>query len=66
MIASVAFQNFKALRSARLELGPFNLVIGPNGSGKSSVIQAIEAAGLKPGVDIFVVSLDGWRLKYTP
>lgn len=42
MIASVAFQNFKALRSARIELGPFNLVIGPNGSGKSSVIQAIE------------------------
>lgn len=41
MIASVAFRNFKALRSARLELGPFNLLIGPNGSGKTSLIQAL-------------------------
>ncbi|MCX6937433.1 MAG: AAA family ATPase [Verrucomicrobia bacterium] len=41
MIASVAFRNFKALRSARIELGPFNLVIGPNGSGKTSLIQAL-------------------------
>ena len=41
MIASVAFQNFKALRAARIELLPFNLVIGPNGSGKSSLIQAL-------------------------
>ncbi len=41
MIASVAFQNFKALRSARIGLLPFNLVIGPNGSGKSSLIQAL-------------------------
>ena len=41
MIASVAFRNFKALRFARVELGPFNLVIGPNGSGKTSLIQAI-------------------------
>lgn len=41
MIASVAFQRFKALRNARLVLGPFNLVIGPNGSGKTSLIQAL-------------------------
>ena len=41
MIASVAFRNFKALRSARIELSPFNLVIGPNGSGKTSLIQAV-------------------------
>lgn len=41
MIASVAFQNFKALRSTSLALAPFNLVIGPNGSGKSSLIQAL-------------------------
>lgn len=41
MIASVAFRNFKALRSTRLSLSPFNLVIGPNGSGKTSLIQAI-------------------------
>lgn len=41
VIASVDFRNFKALRSARLEFAPFNLVIGPNGSGKSSLIQAL-------------------------
>jgi hypothetical protein len=41
MIASVAFRNFKALRSARLRLTPFNLVVGPNGSGKTSLIEAI-------------------------
>lgn len=41
VIASVAFRNFKALRSTSLTLSPFNLVIGPNGSGKTSLIQAI-------------------------
>ncbi|HEY0967608.1 MAG TPA: AAA family ATPase [Opitutaceae bacterium] len=41
MIASVAFQKFKALRNAHLKLGPFNLVIGPNGSGKTSLIEAL-------------------------
>lgn len=41
VIASVAFRNFKALRSARIKLSPFNLVIGPNGSGKTSLIQAV-------------------------
>jgi predicted ATPase len=41
MIASIAFQNFKALRSTRLALTPFNLVIGPNGSGKTSLIEAM-------------------------
>jgi predicted ATPase len=41
VIASVAFRNFKALRSAQLVLAPFNLIIGPNGSGKTSLIQAL-------------------------
>lgn len=41
MIASVAFRNFKALRSTDVALSPFNLVIGPNGSGKTSLIQAV-------------------------
>lgn len=41
MIASVSFRNFKALRSASLRLGPFNLIIGPNGSGKTTLIQAV-------------------------
>jgi predicted ATPase len=41
VIASVAFRNFKALRSTRVALTPFNLVIGPNGSGKTSLIEAM-------------------------
>ncbi|MSU46984.1 MAG: ATPase [Lacunisphaera sp.] len=41
MIAAVQFRNFKALRSAAVQLGPFNLFIGPNGSGKTSLIQAL-------------------------
>lgn len=35
------FRNFKALRSAALQLEPFNLLIGPSGSGKTSLIQAL-------------------------
>jgi len=41
VISSVAFHNFKALRAARVELRPFNLIVGPNGSGKTSLIQAL-------------------------
>jgi len=41
VISSVAFHNFKALREARVELRPFNLIVGPNGSGKTSLIQAL-------------------------
>ena len=41
MIAAVHFRNFKALRSAAIQLGAFNLFIGPNGSGKTSLIQAL-------------------------
>ncbi len=42
MIASIEFTNFKILRSARIELAPFNLLIGPNGSGKTSVLVALQ------------------------
>jgi len=41
MIAAVQFKNFKALRSAAVKLGPFNLLVGPSGSGKTSLIQAL-------------------------
>ena len=42
VIASIEFTNFKILRAARIELGPFNLIIGPNGSGKTSVLLALQ------------------------
>lgn len=45
MIASIAFHNFKALRSASVRLERFNLLIGPNGSGKSSLIDGIMRMG---------------------
>lgn len=41
MISAVHFRNFKALRSAALQLAPFNLMLGPSGSGKTSVIQSL-------------------------
>lgn len=41
MIAAVHFRNFKALRSAAVQLAPCNLLIGPSGSGKTSLIQAL-------------------------
>jgi len=41
MISAVHFRNFKALRSAAVQLAPFNLLLGPSGSGKTSVIQSL-------------------------
>ncbi len=43
MLTRLRFQNFKALRDALLELGPFNLIVGPNGSGKTTVLQTLRA-----------------------
>ena len=41
MISAVHFRNFKALRSAAVQLEPFNLLLGPSGSGKTSLIQSL-------------------------
>src|SRR6266568_3038731 len=51
MITQVRFQNFKALKSAELKLGAFNVIVGPNGSGKSSVLQGLEALAEPHRVD---------------
>ena len=46
MITSVSFKNFRVLRDASIELGPYNVVIGPNGSGKSTLLAALKLLGL--------------------
>jgi predicted ATPase len=43
MIESIEFKNFKALRKAKLPLGPLTMLVGPNGSGKSTVLQALQS-----------------------
>ncbi|MGU3411855.1 ATP-dependent nuclease [Microbacterium sp. M1A1_1b] len=40
-ITKVSIANFKALKSAHVELGSFNVIVGANGSGKSSILQAL-------------------------
>ena len=62
VIASIAFHNFKALRSASVRLERFNLLIGPNGSGKSSLIEGIMRMGALarlPASDLPVDGQDG-------
>lgn len=44
MIESIQFENFKALRDAKLSLGRFTLIVGPNGSGKSTALQALKTS----------------------
>ena len=50
MIASVSFQNFKALRDAMLPLERLALIIGPNGSQKSTALESMRMAGAGWGV----------------
>lgn len=42
MISVISFKNFKALRSTRLQLGRYNLIVGPNGSGKSTLLAGLQ------------------------
>lgn len=44
MFTEIAFKNYRALRDARIPLGPLNLLVGPNGSGKTSVLEALRWA----------------------
>jgi predicted ATPase len=41
MIEWIEFNNFKALRKAKLPLGRFTLIVGANGSGKSTALSSI-------------------------
>jgi predicted ATPase len=45
MITRISFKNYKVLRKASIELGPYNVVIGPNGSGKSTLLSALRLLG---------------------
>jgi len=40
-IRSIEFENYRCLRKARLEFGPFTVLVGGNGTGKSSVLRAL-------------------------
>jgi len=42
MLTGATFTNLKALRSVRLPLQPFTVLVGPNGVGKSTVLDGID------------------------
>ena len=42
MIRHLSIRNFKAIRSAEIDLGRFTVFVGPNSSGKTSILQALE------------------------
>jgi len=53
-IRTFEIQNFKGLRSVKLEnCGGINAIVGKNNSGKSSVLHALDMAGL-------ALSVNGW------
>lgn len=56
MLESIEFQNFKALRDAKLPLGPCTILVGPNGSGKTSALQALEIISGQRRLDL------GWAI----
>lgn len=41
MISRVVFENFKALKSAAVDLEQFTVFVGPNGSGKTSILEGL-------------------------
>ncbi len=59
MIKSVTIQNFKAIRSQKIDLERFTVFVGANGSGKTTVLQAVDMAAatwahIGPTVELFV------------
>ncbi len=57
MFTELTFKNYRALRDARLPLGPLNLLVGPNGSGKTSVLEALRypRIGFPAGTELATV-----------
>ncbi len=64
---SVAFKNYKALKSYSISLGHFNVLVGPNNAGKSTIIGAFrilsegmrKAAARNPEY-IQAAGIEGW------
>ena len=44
-IRSIEFENYRCLRKARLDFGPFTVLVGGNGTGKSSVLRGLMVGG---------------------
>jgi predicted ATPase len=42
VLHTLAFDNYRSLRSLRIGLGPLNLITGANGTGKSNVYRALQ------------------------
>lgn len=41
MIRRLSIENFRCIRKAEIELGPFTVLVGPNASGKTTVLEAL-------------------------
>ncbi len=41
-ISKIKIQNFRSIKSADIEVGPFNIFIGQNNSGKTNLFEALE------------------------
>lgn len=45
MLTYFEAHNFKSIKSLRLEMRPFMVLVGPNGAGKTNVVRALELFG---------------------
>jgi energy-coupling factor transporter ATP-binding protein EcfA2 len=41
MIRYLSIANFRCIRQAEINLGPFTVLVGPNASGKSTILRAL-------------------------
>lgn len=61
-ISKVTIENFKAIKSATLDLSDFTVIVGSNGSGKSSVLTAMHwmfQTGRNPNIEAKTKATDG-------
>ncbi|MFF0611233.1 hypothetical protein ACFYUD_21490 [Nocardia tengchongensis] len=60
MLATLAVENYRSLRTLRVPLGRTNVVTGANGSGKSSELVKQEGATTVTGQEIMDEPLWYW------